>query len=244
MSADELRPMRAGWYTDPTSPDALRYWNGVTWTDHAEPRSAIPADQIPEDESATAPAGWYTDPMGPAGLRFWDGLAWTSHTAPREAIPPDRRIVVQRPKQRYPTSTWWVKWLVGGVLVVAALIVVVGQVVSHRVVARQTADNNVSQTLLNAAMSFQSYYASNNHFPPSAGEAQGLSNPDAIVPPVGVTVDVTVDPYYGFCFAGSAPKSIYTPASPLVYDSSKGGLQAHGSKCSKTFPTRYTLTAP
>ncbi|MEO6996960.1 MAG: RDD family protein [Terracoccus sp.] len=30
----------AGWYDDPSNPDMLRYWDGVTWSDHTAPRKS------------------------------------------------------------------------------------------------------------------------------------------------------------------------------------------------------------
>ncbi len=36
------RVVPAGWYQDPANPANVRWWNGITWTDHVEPK---PADQ-------------------------------------------------------------------------------------------------------------------------------------------------------------------------------------------------------
>jgi uncharacterized RDD family membrane protein YckC len=35
----------AGWYDDPSDPDQLRYWDGVTWTTHTVPRRSPTASQ-------------------------------------------------------------------------------------------------------------------------------------------------------------------------------------------------------
>ena len=35
----------SGWYDDPSNPDMLRYWDGVTWTNHTAPRKSPTASQ-------------------------------------------------------------------------------------------------------------------------------------------------------------------------------------------------------
>ena len=45
--------MESEWYSDPTSPDLIRYWRG-------------------------ADAAWYPDPTYPGLTRYWDGSRWTN----------------------------------------------------------------------------------------------------------------------------------------------------------------------
>jgi uncharacterized RDD family membrane protein YckC len=35
----------SGWYDDPSNPDMLRYWDGVTWTNHTAPKKSPTASQ-------------------------------------------------------------------------------------------------------------------------------------------------------------------------------------------------------
>ncbi|HKX65759.1 MAG TPA: RDD family protein [Intrasporangium sp.] len=49
----------SGWYDDPSNPDLLRYWDGVTWTSHTAPRKSPTASQStisqPQQQPPTAP---------------------------------------------------------------------------------------------------------------------------------------------------------------------------------------------
>ena len=49
----------SGWYDDPSNPDLLRYWDGVTWTSHTAPKKSPTASQStisqPQQQPPTAP---------------------------------------------------------------------------------------------------------------------------------------------------------------------------------------------
>jgi TM2 domain-containing membrane protein YozV len=45
----------SGWYTDPSNPHGLRYWNGAGWTDHTAPGATPSQPQTP----SPAVAGTY-----------------------------------------------------------------------------------------------------------------------------------------------------------------------------------------
>lgn len=56
----------SGWYDDPSSPDMLRYWDGVTWTNHTAPKKSptaaqstigLPQAQPPQAQPPQADAG-------------------------------------------------------------------------------------------------------------------------------------------------------------------------------------------
>lgn len=50
-----------GWYPDQTSPGSLRYWDGVSWTEHAAPATAPPA----------APYGHASVTIKPGKVAVW-----------------------------------------------------------------------------------------------------------------------------------------------------------------------------
>lgn len=49
----------SGWYDDPSNPELLRYWDGVTWTSHTAPKKSPTASQstigLPQQQPPTAP---------------------------------------------------------------------------------------------------------------------------------------------------------------------------------------------
>ncbi|MDN5795205.1 MAG: RDD family protein [Intrasporangium sp.] len=51
----------SGWYDDPTDPDLLRYWDGVTWTTHTAPKKSPTASQstigLPQQPTTPVPSG-------------------------------------------------------------------------------------------------------------------------------------------------------------------------------------------
>ena len=61
----------AGWYDDPQNPDNLRYWDGVTWTQHTTTRVSPTASQSTIGR---------VDPVGPppAAQSQWSCLLYTS----------------------------------------------------------------------------------------------------------------------------------------------------------------------
>lgn len=60
MTDQVTRVVPAGWYDDPEDASLVRWWNGLTWTDHTErkPERAPAPAAVPV--AAPAPAlGWY-----------------------------------------------------------------------------------------------------------------------------------------------------------------------------------------
>jgi uncharacterized RDD family membrane protein YckC len=62
----------SGWYDDPTDPDLLRYWDGVTWTTHTAPKksptisqSTIGMPQQTQEPTTPMPSGsgWHDRPV-------------------------------------------------------------------------------------------------------------------------------------------------------------------------------------
>lgn len=68
----------SGWYDDPSNPDLLRYWDGVTWTSHTAPRKSPTASQ--------SAGGADYQPHTPTGAGGQTNS--TSQTSPDRATPP------------------------------------------------------------------------------------------------------------------------------------------------------------
>ena len=83
-------PTPAGWYPDPERADQLRYWDGVTWTEHRSPVQEPPAP------AAAEPA---YDPAPQAGAEHVG-----SHRAPDPD--PEPLAVTEQPTTKVPLSDW------------------------------------------------------------------------------------------------------------------------------------------
>ena len=87
----------SGWYDDPSNPDMLRYWDGVTWTNHTAPRKSPTASQstiglpqqgqVPPDAGTSQGAPTPTTPMP-------QGSGWQTGQPP------------QYPQQQYPPQQY------------------------------------------------------------------------------------------------------------------------------------------
>lgn len=75
----------AGWYPNPDGSATVRWFDGITYTDHLKPATGAPFDisppsmhqpGIPAAAAMSAPAGWYPNPAVPGQVTWWDGVAW------------------------------------------------------------------------------------------------------------------------------------------------------------------------
>jgi len=97
----------------------------------------------------------------------------------------------------------------------------------------KASDAAVKSDLANAATSFESYYSTNNAYPTTNAAIQ--SSADAIKVTTGNTIKVVTDGSTSYCLLGwsiNGQSPIYTSANPMLYDSSKGGMQAPSTLCS------------
>jgi uncharacterized RDD family membrane protein YckC len=88
----------SGWYDDPSNPEMLRYWDGVTWTNHTAPKKSptasqstigLPQQQAPQPPQATTPVP--------------QGGAWQGQNAPQQ-YPPQYQQYQQFPQA--PAGAW------------------------------------------------------------------------------------------------------------------------------------------
>lgn len=56
MTDQAIRVVPAGWYEDPSDPGQVRWWNGIAWTDHTQPKPDL--DAIADAESADLEASF------------------------------------------------------------------------------------------------------------------------------------------------------------------------------------------
>ncbi|WP_165700111.1 RDD family protein [Ornithinimicrobium ciconiae] len=67
-----MNTREAGWYDDPQDGDSLRYWDGVTWTEHTSPKQKPGLDQAGAGAAGAAGQGYgqpgqYAGQQGDAG---------------------------------------------------------------------------------------------------------------------------------------------------------------------------------
>lgn len=90
----------SGWYDDPRNPDALRYWDGVLWTEHTTPKKSPTADGSTIGRAPDVPA--YGPPPAPA-----DDPAAGRSGSRGQAYPtqqPDSGYPTQQPPPGYPPA--------------------------------------------------------------------------------------------------------------------------------------------
>lgn len=99
-------PLPAGWYPDPEQHNGLRYWDGVTWTEHRAPAQSAPAHTSPAHAAPERPEQPPT-PAEPAGPPGSDHVG--AHRAPEPAEPesgpntlPEPLPITDQPTTRVP----------------------------------------------------------------------------------------------------------------------------------------------
>lgn len=82
MTDQATQVVPAGWYEDPSNPDIVRWWNGIAWTDHTQPKPdsahagetsvkpTTPAPTAPRSVGATSIAADATTTLSSRLLAF------------------------------------------------------------------------------------------------------------------------------------------------------------------------------
>jgi hypothetical protein len=99
----------------------------------------------------------------------------------------------------------------------------------------------VVSDVLNASMSLESYYSTNNSYPTTKSQVTASGNAAKVMVSQGDSLVIWTDGVTGYCILGSNPQSQYPATTPKLYDSDKGGLQVDGAKCSVKYPDTYVL---
>jgi uncharacterized RDD family membrane protein YckC len=102
----------SGWYDDPSNPDMLRYWDGVTWTNHTAPRKSPTASQstiglpdqgpVPPDAGTTQGVPTPTSPMP-------QGSGWQTQQPQQYQQPYQQQPYQQAPQ--YPGAPQGAQWM-------------------------------------------------------------------------------------------------------------------------------------
>jgi uncharacterized RDD family membrane protein YckC len=102
----------SGWYDDPSDPDLLRYWDGVTWTTHTAPKKSPTASQstiggsLPgQTQAPTTPmphgSGWQQPQQGQPGQ-----YGQQPGQPPQVPYPPSQYQQAPQYQQGQPGQTW------------------------------------------------------------------------------------------------------------------------------------------
>lgn len=94
----------SGWYDDPSNPDMLRYWDGVSWTNHTAPRKSPTAGQGSSGGSATGSA------TGSVGVDR-TGAAAPTPTRPELGRQTGVPQAPQQPQQYYQQAPANAQWM-------------------------------------------------------------------------------------------------------------------------------------
>ena len=124
----------------------------------------------------------------------------------------------------------------------------------NRVVAQSSGTNVlwryrylwVRSDVINASLSMESYYSTNNAYPTTKKEATAKTNADKFVTSPTDSLTISTDGKTGYCILGWNMMTMYRVLTPKVYDSVWGGLRpdstpGHPLKCSIKYPNTYTL---
>ena len=161
----------SGWYDDPSNPDLLRYWDGVTWTDHTAPKKSPTASQstiglpqqsrpgaVPPDRTG-AGVPTPTTPMP-------QGSGWqTESQAPQQyyqQAPPSAQWMhnIRTTADGVPLASWGKRfgaWILDGIIITVLGGIVgwlatprLGELVDQMVRAAQAGDESQLLELQNA----------------------------------------------------------------------------------------------
>lgn len=90
----------SGWYDDPSNPQMLRYWDGVTWTNHTAPKQSPTLSQPREDRSQQPPVPHVPQPTTPMPQ------GWQGQDAPQQAHYPGQYPHYPQPPQATGPAGW------------------------------------------------------------------------------------------------------------------------------------------
>lgn len=125
----------SGWYDDPSNPEMLRYWDGVTWTNHTAPKKSPTASQstigLPQQTAPQTPAP--TSPMTQGGP--WQGQNTPQYPAQYQHYPqypqaPGAAWLTAGPTTTdgVPLASWGKRlaaWLIDGVILLVLTMILV-----------------------------------------------------------------------------------------------------------------------
>ena len=115
----------SGWYDDPSQPDMLRYWDGVSWTNHTAPKKSPTASQstigLPQQargDRSEAAAPTPTTPM-PQGSG-WQGQSQSPQHYPQAPASAQWMYNIRTTADGVPLASWGKRlaaWVIDGVII-------------------------------------------------------------------------------------------------------------------------------
>ena len=99
---------QAGWYSDPSNPSQLRWWDGTQWTNNTQAVQGTAQASAPQRPVTTTSSSYSAVPQSPLAAN--SGSAQAHYQAQQGGYPPAQggtpgRYPVQQPVQSAPAAT-------------------------------------------------------------------------------------------------------------------------------------------
>lgn len=99
---------QAGWYSDPSNPSQLRWWDGMQWTNNTQAAQGAAQASAPQRPVTTTSSSYSAVPQSPLAAN--SGSAQAHYQAQQGGYPPTQggtpgRYPSQQPVQSAPAAT-------------------------------------------------------------------------------------------------------------------------------------------
>jgi hypothetical protein len=136
MTDTAIRVVGAGWYEDPADVGRVRWWNGVAWTEHTNPKPGLESAQVAAALTGAIPTVSAPAATAPAAIEAGASTAAVAPTA--ETAPLTRRQAIEAEGGRSATEPTrgqtGAVWLLALLPVIAFVLALAGGYVYYYVV--------------------------------------------------------------------------------------------------------------